>query len=87
MLAQNATAERLDLAVKAQFEACPLKAEVESANAGKERCDGVGQFQFLVGANRESPYVGGVYRVAADAETEFSQTSQFGSRQGKLVVA
>ena len=49
MLAQNLAAERLDLAVKAQFEARPLKAEVKPANAGEERSDGVGQFRFLVG--------------------------------------
>ena len=53
MLAQNFAAEWLDLAVKAQFEARPLKAKVKPTNAGKERSNGVRQFLFLVGANRK----------------------------------
>ena len=36
VLAQNIPAERLDLAMKAQFEARTLKAKVKPANAGKE---------------------------------------------------
>ncbi|MCY4341956.1 MAG: hypothetical protein OXE83_00045 [Gammaproteobacteria bacterium] len=69
MLSQNPATKRLDLAVKAQLEARPLKAEVKPTNAGEERSDGVGQFQFLVGANSDSFRTGEVYRAGTSSET------------------
>ncbi len=57
MLREYLAAERLNLTVEIDSKASPLKTKVEPADAGEERCNGVGQVNFSLGSSGVCPYL------------------------------